>query len=115
MARNRPLFQYTQELQYDPFLDIPKSDPDAGLISAAVDAGVTFAFADGTFRPNEKVSVADAFKMLNNSGVIDSDEVVVSKDPIKRYEFALFFKQVRRYDQRVNFLLNWDEGYNLPD
>ncbi|MEC8677547.1 MAG: S-layer homology domain-containing protein [Candidatus Margulisiibacteriota bacterium] len=104
-----------KELQYDPFLDIPKSDPDAGLISAAVDAGVTFAFADGTFRPNEKVSVADAFKMLNNSGVIDSDEVVVSKEPIKRYEFALFFKQVRRYDQRVNFLLNWDEGYSLPD
>ena len=104
-----------KELQYDPFLDIPKSDPDAGLISAAVDAGVTFAFADGTFRPNEKVSIADAFKMLNNSGVIDSDEVIVSKDPIKRYEFALFFKQVRRYDQRVNFLLNWDEGYNLPE
>ena len=98
-----------KELQYDPFLDISKSDPDAGLISAAVDAGVTFAFADGTFRPNEKVSVADAFKMLNNSGVIDSDEVVVSKDPIKRYEFAYFLSKLDGMIN-VNFLLNWDAG-----
>ena len=72
---------------------------------------VTFAYADGTFRPDNKVSVADAFKMLNNSGVIDSEEVIVNKEPIKRYEFALF-KQVRRYDQRVIYLMDWDEGYN---
>ncbi|MEK9727140.1 MAG: S-layer homology domain-containing protein, partial [Candidatus Margulisiibacteriota bacterium] len=104
-----------KEIQFDPFLDVKKSDPDAGVISAAVDAGITFAYADGTFRPNEKVSVADAFKMLNNAGVIDSEEVVVSKAPIKRFEFALFFKQVRRYDQRVNYLLDWDQGYNLPN
>ena len=104
-----------KEVQFDPFLDVKKSDPDAGLISAAVDAGITFAFADGTFRPNEKVSIADAFKMLNNAGVIDSEDIVVSKDPIKRFEFALFFKQVRRYDQRVNYLLDWDQGYNIPN
>ncbi len=104
-----------KSLDYDPFLDIPKSDPDAGIISAAVDAGITYAFADGTFKPNEKVSVADAFKMLNNSGVIDSEDLVVSKKPIKRYEFALFFKQVRRYDQRVIYLMDWEQGYNLPN
>ncbi|RAP24938.1 hypothetical protein DID73_00090 [Candidatus Marinamargulisbacteria bacterium SCGC AG-343-K17] len=102
-------------LDYDPFLDIPLSDPDAGIISAAVDAGITYAFADGTFKPNEKVSIADAFKMLNNSGVIDSEDLVVSKKPIKRYEFALFFKQVRRYDQRVIYLMDWEQGYNLPN
>ena len=102
-------------LDYDPFLDISKSDPDAGIISAAVDAGITYAFADGTFKPDDTVSIADAFKMLNNSGVIDSEDIVVSKDPIKRYEFALFFKQVRRYDQRVIYLMDWDQGYQLPD
>ena len=102
-------------LDYDPFLDIPITDPDAGIISAAVDAGITYAFADGTFKPNEKVSIADAFKMLNNSGVIDSEDIVVSKKPIKRYEFALFFKQVRRYDQRVIYLMDWEQGYNLPN
>ncbi|MBL6723134.1 MAG: S-layer homology domain-containing protein [Candidatus Margulisbacteria bacterium] len=102
-------------LDYDPFLDVPKSDPDAGLISAAVDAGITFAFADGTFKPNGTVSVADAFKMLNNSGVIDSEDIVVTKTPIKRYEFALFFKQVRRYDQRVLYLMDWEQGYNIPN
>ena len=101
-------------LDYDPFLDVSKSDPDAGIISAAVDAGITYAFADGTFKPEEKVSVADAFKMLNNSGVIDSEDIVVSKKPIKRYEFALYFKQVRRYDQRVIYLMDWDQGYKLP-
>ena len=103
-----------KELDYDPFLDVTLDDPDAGLISAAVDAGITFAFADGTFKPNDKVSLADAFKMLNNSGVIDSEDLVVSKVPIKRFEFALFFKQVRRYDQRVNYLLDWDQGYEIP-
>lgn len=101
-------------LDYDPFLDVPKSDPDAGIISAAVDAGITFAFADGTFKPEEKVSVSDAFKMLNNAGVIDSEDVVVSQAPIKRYEFALYFKQIRRYDQRVIYLMDWDQGYNIP-
>ena len=103
-----------KSLSFDPFLDIPITDPDAGLISAAVDDGVVFAFSDGTFRPDEPVSVEDAYKMLNNSGVIDSDEVVVNKDPIKRYEFALFFKQVRRYDQRVLYLMDWEQGYQLP-
>ena len=101
-------------LAYDPFLDVKKSDPDAGMISAAVDAGIIYAFADGTFRPNAKVSVADAFKLLENAGMIDSDDLVVSKKPIKRYEFALFFKQVRRYDQRVRYLTDWDQGFNLP-
>lgn len=104
-----------KSLDFDPFLDIPKTDPDAGIISAAVDAGITYAFADGTFKPDDKVSVADAFKMLNNSGVIDSEDIVVSKKPIKRYEFALFFKQVRRYDQRVIYLMDWEQGYNLPN
>jgi hypothetical protein len=103
-----------KELTYDPFIDVSKSDPDAGIISAAVDAGITYAYADGTFKPNEPVSVADAFKMLNNSGVIESDEIVVKLDPIKRYEFALFFKQVRRYDQRVMYLMDWSQGYELP-
>ena len=115
LAVARQLEIEPKEIEFDPFLDISKDDPDAGIISAAVDAGVTFAYADGTFRPDNKVSVADAFKMLNNSGVIDSEEVIVNKEPIKRYEFALFFKQVRRYDQRVIYLMDWDEGYNLPD
>ena len=104
-----------KEIEFDPFLDITKDDPDAGIISAAVDAGVTFAFADGTFRPDETVTVEDAFKMLNNSGVIDSEEVVINKEPIKRFEFALFFKQIRRYDQRVIYLTDWDEGYSIPE
>ena len=115
LAIARQLDIKPKELDYDPFLDVTKSDPDAGLISAAVDAGVTFAYADGTFKPNDKVSLADAFKMLNNSGVIDSEDVVVSKKPIKRYEFALYFKQVRRYDQRVNYLMDWDQGYTIPE
>ena len=53
--------------------------------------------------------------MLNNSGVIDSEEVVINKEPIKRFEFALFFKQIRRYDQRVIYLTDWDEGYSIPE
>ena len=47
--------------------------------------------------------------------MIDSEDVVVSKKPIKRYEFALYFKQVRRYDQRVNYLMDWDQGYTIPE
>jgi hypothetical protein len=101
-----------EDLDYDPYLDITRQDPDAGMISAAVDEGIVYAFSDGTFRPNAKVSVADAFKMLNNSGVIDSDEIVVDKAPIKRYEFALFFKEVRRYDQRVLYLMDWSLGFD---
>jgi hypothetical protein len=101
-----------EDLGYDPYLDLKRTDPDAGLISAAIDEGIVYAFSDGTFRPNAKVSVADAFKMLNNSGVIDSEEIVVDKAPIKRYEFALFFKEVRRYDQRVLYLMDWSQGFD---
>ena len=103
-----------KDLTSDPFLDLLQSDDDAGLISAAVDAGIVVAYSDGTFRPDELVSVEDAFKMLNNSGVINSDEMVFNQNPIKRHEYAMFLKNIRRYDQRVQYLLNWDEGYELP-
>ena len=53
--------------------------------------------------------------MLNNSGVIDSEDVVVSKKPIKRYELHCISQQVRRYDQRVNYLMDWDQGYTIPE
>ncbi len=99
---------------YDPFLDVSKNDPDAGLLAASVEAGIAYAFADGTFKPDDPMSVEDAFKMVLNADLIDSDDIVINPNPIKRYEFALFFKQVRRYEQRVQYLLDWDQGYVLP-
>ncbi|MGA0242584.1 MAG: S-layer homology domain-containing protein [Candidatus Marinamargulisbacteria bacterium] len=99
----------------DPFMDIRKEDPDAGLLAAAVNAGIVTAFPNGTFQPDRTVSVVEAFNMLQNANIIDSDDVVVSQAAIKRYEFALMFKQVPRYEQRVLYLMDWDQGYAIPN
>ena len=61
------------------------------------------------------MSIGCGCLIFGHSGVIDSEDIVVSKKPIKRFEFALFFKQVRRYDQRVIYLMDWEQGYNLPN
>lgn len=104
----------SEYLTDDPFLDVPVSDRDAGLFLAAVDAGVLVAFSDGTFRPNAVVSVEDAFRMLNNSGVIDSDDIVVGDEPVTRLQFATFLTQVPQFEQRIQYLMDWDSGYDVP-
>ena len=104
-----------EQLSYDPFLDVPVTHPAAPEIQAAVNSGLMVAYPDGTFKPDLPVTKADAFSILNNNNIIDSDELVLDDSPITRAEFAEMLKQVRRYDRRVKLLLDWDQGYNLPD
>ena len=93
------------------FLDVSQDHPDAAYVQAAINEGLLFAYPDGTFRPDVPISKMDAFNMLNNAGIIDSDEVVIDETPIKRAEFTLLLKEMKSYERRVKWLLNWDEGY----
>lgn len=98
-------------VEYDLFLDLSVDNPDAGYVQAAVDEGLITSFPDGTFRPDGSLSYEDAFNALVNNGIIESEEVVIDPEPITRGEFALLLKQISGYSERVEYLLDWEQGY----
>ena len=81
-------------------------------IQTAIEEGLIQAFPDGTFRMNDPITVADAQNILYNNEIIDSDEVVVDTAPITRAEFALKLKEMATYSKRLDFLLDWEKGYD---
>jgi hypothetical protein len=65
-AANLPLPRIT----YDLFRDVPATHPQAPFIKAAVDRGLIKGFADGTFRPDQPVSVEEGQIIFRKFGVI---------------------------------------------
>lgn len=108
----RSMVQYLNiplnEGQLRRFSDVSNIDPDRAAFSAAVDRGILPA-TTRAIRPDQSVTVAQAFKMLVAADIIPSSNPVLSDAPIKRYVFAQLFKRVPGYDQQVQDLLNWDQ------
>lgn len=97
----------------DPFFDVKKNDRDASYILAGVDEGIMFAFPDGTFRPDQPLTVAEAYEILVNNDILDSDQVNVDKSPCTRLDLAQMMKEINQYNERVEYLLSWDRGFKL--
>ena len=97
----------------DPFFDVKRSDRDAPYILAGVEEGIMFAFPDGTFKPDQALTVAEAFDILVNNDILDTDELNVDKSPCTRLALAEMMKEINQYNERVEYLLNWDKGFTL--
>ncbi|MDA1353646.1 MAG: S-layer homology domain-containing protein [bacterium] len=104
----------TSPVDYAPFLDVGLGDDDADVIQAAIDEGLIVAYPDGTFRPEETVSMRDAMAALKNNTIIETDEINLDTKPITRAEFAMMLTKMPNYEQRVNYLVDWEQGYTKP-
>lgn len=49
---------------YSPYPDVPRSHWASGYVEAAVSRGLVTAFSDGTFRPNQEITLAEASSMV---------------------------------------------------
>lgn len=105
----------TNPVNYAPFLDVSLGDDDAPVIQAAIDEGLIVAYPDGTFRPDQPVSVADAITALKNNDIIETDDISIDTTPVTRAQFAELLTKMPNYEQRVNYLVDWEQGYQTPD
>ncbi len=93
------------------FSDVPANYPDAGYIQAAIENGLIFANPDGTFQPNQPLTMADIIFYLSNAGMVDEQEI---EDPNKiptRKELARFLAESPRYERQIEGLIDWNRGY----
>ena len=100
-------------IKEDPFFDVKKDDKDAGYILAGVEEGIMFAFPDGNFKPDQVLTVSEAFEILVNNDILDTDDVSVDRAPCTRLDLAQMMKSINQYNERVEYLLNWDKGFKL--
>ena len=100
-------------IKENPFYDVKSDDKDAGYILAGVEEGIMFAFPDGTFKPDKVLTVAEAFEILVNNDILDTDDVNVDRSPCTRLDLAQMMKSINQYNERVEYLLNWDKGFKL--
>ena len=98
----------------NPFFDVDKNDPLAPYILAGVEEGVMFAFLDGTFRPDQSLTVAQAVSILSNNDIIDASITSADESLLTRSLLADILKDIVQYNERIEFLLDWEKGYALP-
>lgn len=96
----------------DVFLDISKDYEYAAEIKAVVDEGVLLPFPDGTFRPNQALTVTQAYQIFRNLELLPPDRILISNDRITRRAFALIFTQLPSYAKDSTELFDWESGFN---
>lgn len=94
------------------YTDVPKEHPFAEYIQAAVEAGLIFAFPDGSFKPEQSLSLSEAVFLLSNAGVIAYQDIdSENSGPISRNQLAEFLAYSPEFELRIEDLINWDSGY----
>lgn len=101
------------DVDYALFSDVKKDDPDAGAIEAALENGLIFAFPDGTFKPDQPLTLSEAIFLLNNAGIIDEEPTtLIDNNFITRKELAQFLAYTPLYELQIERLIDWEKGYN---
>jgi hypothetical protein len=98
-------------VDYDLFSDISKNNPDASYIQAAVENGLIFAYPDGSFKPNQALTLSEAFFLLSNAGIIEEQEVDDGDSLITRAQLAKNIAYLPRFELKIEYLIDWDKGY----
>lgn len=96
----------------DIFLDVSKDNRDASMIKAIVDEGVLLPFPDGTFRPNQAVTVTQAYRIFRDLDLLPPERLLISNDLITRRAFAMIFTELPVYTRDSTDLFNWEKGFN---
>ena len=100
------------EVTTDLFGDVAQNHPFASYIQAAVEAGLIFAFPDGTFKPDQPLTLSETVFLLSNAGIINFQEVEDGEaNYITRNELAEFLAYSPEYELKIENLINWEKGY----
>lgn len=101
----------TPKTTSDLFRDVPKNDPDAPYIQAAIENGLAFAFPDGTFKPDQPLTLSEALFLLGNARIVDAQADLNEDQYIKRRELAQYLAYSARYEMQIERLIDWEKGY----
>ena len=94
------------------FTDVPADHPNARYIKMAIENGLIFAFPDGSFRPDQSITLAESLFLFSNAGLIELSETDAPEDRfITRAELAEFLAYLPEYEAQIEALINWDIGY----
>mgnify|MGYP001185670249 CR=1 FL=1 len=96
------------------FSDVAADYPYAKYIKVAIENGLIFAFPDGSFRPDQAITLSEALFLLSNAGLIELTESESTEDRyITRAELAEFLAYLPEYESQIEALINWETGYKL--
>ncbi|RAP37780.1 hypothetical protein DID80_03435 [Candidatus Marinamargulisbacteria bacterium SCGC AAA071-K20] len=103
-----------EELETDPFFDVTKAHPYALFIKAAVDSGLMFAYPDGTFKPEQSLTLSETILLMSSAGLIDEVEIDEEEFPgyVTRAQLAEFLAYTPQFEMKIERLINWDTGYD---
>lgn len=102
----------SETVETDLFGDVPASHPNAPTIKAAVENGLLFAFPDGSFRPDQQVTLSESLFLLSNAGLINTlDSDTYQNRYITRAELAESLAYLPEFESQIESLINWDSGY----
>lgn len=94
------------------FPDVPKNDPDADYINTAIQNGLVFAYPDGTFKPDQPLTLSEALYLLGNAGITDDSASPNDETQyIKRKDLALYLAYLPKYEAQIEKLIDWEKGY----
>jgi hypothetical protein len=94
------------------FPDIATDDPDAPYINAAIENGLMVANPDGTFGPNDTLSMADAMAFLTSAGIAQDEEGTIKRSgPVTRAELAVELSYQPKYEEQISTLVDFNVGY----
>jgi hypothetical protein len=93
------------------FRDVPNTDPDAPYIQAAIENGLAFAYPDGTFKPDQPLTLSEALFLLGNARIVDAQPELDEDQYIKRRELAQYLAYSPRYELQIERLIDWERGY----
>ncbi|MDC0036977.1 S-layer homology domain-containing protein [bacterium] len=102
------------EVTYNLFDDVPQDHPFASYIQTGLNTGFIFAFPDGTFKPGQEMTLAEVVDLLSSAGIIDYIEVEEGDQLVTRAQLAEFLAYTPKLEKKIEKLINWDIGYDVP-
>ena len=94
------------------FADVAFDHPFSKYIQSGVNEGLIFAFPDGTFKPDQELTLTEVIYLMSNAGIIDYEEVEDSDRLITRAELAEFLAYTPKFERKIEKLIDWEKGYD---
>lgn len=103
-----------ESVERAPFFDVPAEHPYAIYIQAAIQSGLMFAYPDGTFKPDQPLTLSETILLMSSAGIIDSVEIDEEQYPgyVTRAQLAEFLAYTPQFELKIERLINWDTGYD---
>ncbi len=108
------LLKYKVEkiVEEDVLEDIPADHPGAPYVKVAIEEGLIFTYPDGTFKPDQPLTLNEIVFLMSNSDIIEEQEDLEGGDEyIARKDFAKFLAYTPKYDRKIQRLIDWEKGY----